>query len=45
MKIPGVTVQELMTMPVLKEAKVLSGEQGLNRIVRFIDNNRLFHPS
>ncbi|AET59914.1 regulator of polyketide synthase expression [Paenibacillus terrae HPL-003] len=37
MKIPGVTVQELMTMPVLKEAKVLSGEQGLNRIVRFID--------
>ncbi|WP_025715920.1 PucR family transcriptional regulator [Paenibacillus sp. 1-18] len=37
MKIPGVTVQELMAIPELKEAKVLSGEQGLNRVVRFID--------
>ncbi|ALA41444.1 MULTISPECIES: PucR family transcriptional regulator [Paenibacillus] len=37
MKIPGVTVQELMAIPVLKEAKVLSGEQGLSRVVRFID--------
>ncbi|WP_179031995.1 PucR family transcriptional regulator [Paenibacillus kribbensis] len=37
MKIPGVTVQELMAIPELKEAKVLSGEQGMNRFVRFID--------
>ncbi|UFJ39807.1 PucR family transcriptional regulator ligand-binding domain-containing protein [Brevibacillus humidisoli] len=33
----GVTVRELMRIPLLKEAKVISGAAGLDRIVRNID--------
>lgn len=33
----GVTLSELLRLPVLKDAKVISGEKGLNRIVRFVD--------
>jgi purine catabolism regulator len=33
----GITISELLRLPVLKDAKVISGENGLNRIVRFID--------
>lgn len=33
----GITIKDLLQLPVLKEAKVISGNKGLNRIVRFID--------
>ncbi|WNS44398.1 PucR family transcriptional regulator ligand-binding domain-containing protein [Paenibacillus sp. MMS20-IR301] len=33
----GITLRELMELPELKKAKVISGEQGLERIVRFVD--------
>lgn len=33
----GVTLNELLRLPVLKDAKVISGKKGLNRIVRYID--------
>lgn len=33
----GITISELLRLPVLKDAKVISGEKGLNRIVRFVD--------
>ncbi|RFU70674.1 PucR family transcriptional regulator [Peribacillus saganii] len=33
----GITLRELLRLPVLKDAKVISGEQGLDRAVRFID--------
>ena len=32
-----VTVGELLQMPVLKEAHVLVGAEGLNRLVKYID--------
>ncbi|MCZ8515124.1 PucR family transcriptional regulator ligand-binding domain-containing protein [Paenibacillus filicis] len=37
MKFEGVTVKELLRLPILKDAKVIGGEQGLDRIVRFTD--------
>ncbi|MDQ0201704.1 PucR family transcriptional regulator [Neobacillus ginsengisoli] len=33
----GITLRELLDLPVLKDAKVISGEKGLNRVVRYID--------
>lgn len=33
----GITLRELLRLPILKDAKVISGEEGLNRIVRHID--------
>ncbi|PLS14655.1 PucR family transcriptional regulator [Bacillus sp. M6-12] len=33
----GITLRELLRLPVLKDAKVISGEKGLDRAVRFID--------
>ncbi|QCJ40613.1 PucR family transcriptional regulator [Bacillus sp. S3] len=33
----GITLKELLRLPVLKDAKVISGEKGLNRVVRYID--------
>ncbi|WP_062234458.1 PucR family transcriptional regulator [Fictibacillus sp. FJAT-27399] len=37
MHLAGVTIRELLRLPVLKDAKVISGEKGLSRIVRFVD--------
>ncbi|TBL79059.1 PucR family transcriptional regulator [Paenibacillus thalictri] len=37
MNFEGVTVRELLRLPILKDAKVIGGEQGLDRIVRYID--------
>jgi hypothetical protein len=33
----GVTLEELLMLPVLKDARVISGKQGLCRVVQFID--------
>lgn len=33
----GITLSELLRLPVLKDAKVISGEKGLNRMVKFVD--------
>ncbi|TRZ40184.1 PucR family transcriptional regulator [Niallia circulans] len=33
----GITINELLRLPVLKDAKVISGAKGLNRMVRYID--------
>ncbi|WP_327926230.1 PucR family transcriptional regulator ligand-binding domain-containing protein [Brevibacillus borstelensis] len=33
----GVTIRELMEMPLLKDARVISGFEGMDRVVRFID--------
>lgn len=33
----GVTVKELLNIPLLKDVKVISGEKGIDRIVRYID--------
>ncbi|MCM3213931.1 PucR family transcriptional regulator ligand-binding domain-containing protein [Niallia taxi] len=33
----GITINELLRLPVLKDAKVISGEKGLNRMVRYLD--------
>jgi purine catabolism regulator len=33
----GITLRELLDLPVLKDAKVISGEKGLDRVVRYID--------
>jgi len=37
MKFKGLTVEDLLKLPILKNAKLVSGEQGLQRIVRYID--------
>ncbi|WP_419887043.1 PucR family transcriptional regulator [Neobacillus niacini] len=37
MKSAGITVSEILRLPVLKEAKVISGELGMNRVVKYID--------
>jgi purine catabolism regulator len=37
MNFKGMTVKELLRLPILKDAKLLGGEKGLDRIVRFID--------
>jgi PucR family transcriptional regulator, purine catabolism regulatory protein len=37
MNTAGITLRELLRLPVLKEAKVISGDKGLDSIVRFID--------
>lgn len=34
----GVSVREILRLPILKDAKVVSGIEGLDRIVRSIDN-------
>lgn len=33
----GITLRELMELSVLGKAKVISGQQGLDRVVRFVD--------
>lgn len=33
----GITLRELLQLPILGTATVVSGEQGLDRIVRFVD--------
>ncbi|MBT2290743.1 PucR family transcriptional regulator ligand-binding domain-containing protein [Paenibacillus albidus] len=33
----GITLRELMQLPILSTARVISGEQGVDRIVRFVD--------
>lgn len=33
----GITLRELMQLPILSTARVVSGEQGLDRVVRFVD--------
>ncbi|WP_243357039.1 PucR family transcriptional regulator [Bacillus litorisediminis] len=33
----GITLSEILRLPVLKNAKLISGEKGLNRVVRFVD--------
>lgn len=37
MKFKGLTVKDLLKLPILSEAKLVAGEKGLNRIVRYID--------
>ncbi|WP_151734394.1 PucR family transcriptional regulator ['Paenibacillus yunnanensis' Narsing Rao et al. 2020] len=37
MNTQGITLRELLQLPVLSKAKVISGAQGLDRIVRFVD--------
>ncbi|MCY9670174.1 PucR family transcriptional regulator ligand-binding domain-containing protein [Paenibacillus alginolyticus] len=37
MNLTGVTVRDLLRLPILKDAKVISGEKGLDRIVRYLD--------
>ncbi|MEK5447053.1 PucR family transcriptional regulator [Paenibacillus sp. FSL R7-0331] len=37
MKTRGITLRELMQLSVLGKARVVSGEQGLDRVVRFVD--------
>ncbi|WP_158606635.1 hypothetical protein [Paenibacillus ginsengarvi] len=37
MNFQGLTVKELLELPILKDAKVVGGELGLGRFVRFID--------
>ncbi|WP_028549003.1 PucR family transcriptional regulator [Paenibacillus sp. UNC451MF] len=37
MNFEGFTVKELLRLPVLKDAKLIGGEKGLDRIVRFVD--------
>lgn len=37
MNLNGLTVRELLELPVMQQAKLVSGEQGLDRIVRYID--------
>ncbi|ASA23060.1 PucR family transcriptional regulator [Paenibacillus donghaensis] len=33
----GITLRELMQLPILGKARVVSGQQGLDRVVRFVD--------
>lgn len=33
----GTTIKEVLNLPILQQAKVLSGHQGLDRVVQFID--------
>jgi purine catabolism regulator len=37
MNLNGVTVRELLKLPILEHAKLVSGEKGLDRVVRFVD--------
>lgn len=37
MKDKGVTIREILRIPLLQEAQIIAGEQGLERIVQFID--------
>ncbi|MEK3788996.1 MULTISPECIES: PucR family transcriptional regulator [Paenibacillus] len=37
MRTTGITLQELMNISILSRAKVISGHQGLDRVVRFVD--------
>ncbi|WP_193224507.1 PucR family transcriptional regulator [Bacillus sp. B1-b2] len=37
MKHSGISVNDLLKLPVLKEAKVISGKEGLNRTIQFVD--------
>ncbi|MDR9853252.1 PucR family transcriptional regulator ligand-binding domain-containing protein [Paenibacillus sp. VCA1] len=37
MNLRGLTVREMLNLPVMKNAKLISGEQGLDRIVQYID--------
>ncbi|AIQ10828.1 PucR family transcriptional regulator [Paenibacillus durus] len=33
----GITIEEVLAIPILRNARVLAGSQGLNRVVQFID--------
>ncbi|GJM76400.1 hypothetical protein HMSSN036_86160 [Paenibacillus macerans] len=33
----GTTVKEVLNLPILRQAKVLSGHKGLDRVIQFID--------
>jgi purine catabolism regulator len=37
MKFKGLTVKDLLRLPILKDAKLLGGAKGLDRVVRYID--------
>lgn len=37
MEYTGITIQEVLEIPILRNASVLAGGQGLNRVVQFID--------
>ncbi|MCY9591898.1 PucR family transcriptional regulator [Paenibacillus chitinolyticus] len=37
MNLKGMTVRELLQLPILKDASLISGEEGLDRVVRYID--------
>ncbi|KIL42445.1 purine catabolism regulatory protein-like family [Gordoniibacillus kamchatkensis] len=37
MKFKGLTVKDLLKLPILRDSKLISGEKGLDRIVRYID--------
>jgi len=37
MKLKGLTVREMLDLPVMKNAKLISGEKGLDRVVQYID--------
>lgn len=37
LKTTGITLKELLNIPILSKAKVISGHQGLDRVVRFVD--------
>lgn len=37
MNLKGLTVRELLKLPILEHAKLVSGEKGLDRVVRYVD--------
>ncbi|MEI0738046.1 PucR family transcriptional regulator ligand-binding domain-containing protein [Paenibacillus sp. JTLBN-2024] len=37
MSLKGLTVREMLELPVMQNAKLISGEKGLDRIVQYID--------
>jgi len=37
MKFSGMTVREMLRLPIMQDARLIGGEKGLDRIVRFID--------
>lgn len=37
MQLHGMTVKEMLNLPVMKNAKLVSGEKGLDRIIQYID--------
>jgi len=37
MELKGLTVKDMLKLPILRDAKLVSGEKGLDRIVRYVD--------